>query len=811
MAANYADVLSQLQAAGLQVDHLELGKLRRCRADIDGQRDREKRGWYILHEIVASDGQTLIVGSYGIWSGTDNRPQKVQIRGNFTRDQLDSMRRRIAEDQKRAERARRARAERAAAQARKAWAACSPTGEAEYLRRKGVAAYGIRFSPSGAVVIPLLDTAGQVHGLQVIRTASEADQAKRPAKEFWPAGVTKRGHFHLIGLPSTILLLCEGYATGATLHAATSLPTAIAFDAGNLVPVAQALHKRYPQAKILICADDDAGQKCQHRPEQGAPRCGARVWLPDHPLECPTCGNLHLANNAGVTTASGAALEVAGAHVQPRFASEAKRAADYLARGVKLTDFNDLHAAEGLHVVRAQIEARISELGWRTANAARVTAAAGGAGKAPLRKITSVDELLERYTLVYGQGGTVFDHEHHKLVSLSDMRDLCTDRRLHRAWAEHPDASVVDVREVGFDPGGEDPTITCNLWGGWPTEPAAGDCSALLQLLRHMCSADPKGEDLFNWLVCWLAYPIQHPGAKMKTSVVVHGPQGTGKNLFWEAYMAIYGPYGRAIDQSAIEDRFNDWASRKLFLIADEVLARSEVYHVKNKLKSFITGDWIRINPKNLAAYDERNHVNLVFLSNEDMPVVLEEDDRRHCVIRTPDKMPADFYAKVAREIESGGIAALHHYLLHHDCGAFGPNTKPLVSEAKRDLIGLSLDSTVRFYRELAAGDVGDFRLRDLGAALVRDVYDLYRIWCSRVGVSRAAPETRFSNALQKRLGVEGRRARWLLDAQEKGPNAFVMIGEISCPDGTPEGVWLGRQVSAWRARIDEYKGTTHG
>lgn len=134
-----------------------------------------------------------------------------------------------------------------------------------------------------------------------------------------------------------------------------------------------------------------------------------------------------------------------------------------------------------------------------------------------------------------------------------------------------------------------------------------------------MCAADAKAEELYQWVLRWLAYPIQHPGAKMKTAIVMHGPQGTGKNMFFEAVMQIYGRYGWVIDQSAIEDKFNDWASRKLFLIADEVVARSEMFHIKNKLKSFVTGEQIRINPKNMAAYWEANHVNLVFLSNERM------------------------------------------------------------------------------------------------------------------------------------------------------------------------------------------------
>ncbi|MFP3345258.1 DUF5906 domain-containing protein, partial [Halomonas sp. SIMBA_159] len=83
------------------------------------------------------------------------------------------------------------------------------------------------------------------------------------------------------------------------------------------------------------------------------------------------------------------------------------------------------------------------------------------------------------------------------------------------------------------------------------------------------------------------------------------GPQGTGKNMFFDEYMKLFGDYGRVLDQAALEDKFNDWASRKLFLLADEVVARTEVYHLKNKLKALITGDRIRINPKNIQAYEE--------------------------------------------------------------------------------------------------------------------------------------------------------------------------------------------------------------
>ena len=793
MGANYDDVVEQLTAAGLLLDlPLDIGRLRKCRV-VDG--GREKRGWYWLHQVVSDSGDPLIVGGYGQWRGAENIKAKVTVRkDSLSRDQMASMRRRLAEDSKRAEQLRAKEVARAAATAAKAWAACSPTGDAEYLRRKGVGAHGIRFSPSGAVVVPLLDTTGQIHGLQVIRTAAEARSHRRMEKEFWPAGLAKRGHFHLVGLPTTVGLIAEGYATGASAHEATMLPTAIAYDAGNLAPVAAALKKRYPAVRWLILADDDAGQKCR--------ACNARVWLDADPVTCPACGAEHKAQNAGVSMASTAAVEIGGAWVKPRFADPDARRAQFEASGVKVTDFNDLHAAEGLHVVRHQIESQLTELGWRTAHLPRESSSDQGAGGA-LRPIQSVEEMMGRYVLVYAQGGTVFDRQEHILLSLSDMRDLCVRRDLHRAWVEHPDREVARVCNVDFDPTESRSDVTCNLWAGWPTRPQRGRCDYLLQMLWHMCSREKRAQDLFDWVTRWMAYPLQHPGAKMKSCIVVHGPQGTGKSLLFETYMAIFGQYGRMLDQSALEDKFNDWASRKLFLLADEVVARTEVYHLKNKLKSLITGDRIRINPKNLAAYEEQNHANFVFLSNESMPVVLEEDDRRHAVIWTPEKLEPEFYAKLLAEIRDGGSAALHDYLLHVPLDGFNEGTQPPMTTAKSDLIGLGLDSPQRWHDELVGAEIPGLKAMP---APSKEWYEAYKIWCTREGV-RAAPCPRFVHALEKRRGVACLRKRYYVGQDVRGPHGFLMLGVGAAEDGRSESVVYGDCVAEFRLQLKEYRG----
>ncbi|MDH7453566.1 DUF5906 domain-containing protein [Luteimonas composti] len=783
-ASNYDDVVRQLTAAGLILPRggLEIGSARTVRCLVEGG-GREKRGWYSLHELpsTANPGDFIIVGSYGIWRGNEPNSQKIELskKDPLTPDQAAALRKKLAEDRKRVERERAREAARAAGVAAKAWAVLAPDGESPYLKAKGVGAHGLKFTRHGTAVLPLVDTTGKVHGLQFLRTAAQAREGKRPAKEFWPVGVAKKGHFHLIGhQPHWIVLVAEGYATAASLYEATGFPVAVAFDAGNLLPVAEALRKRYKKARILVCADDD----------------------------CFTDGN------PGVTAASAAALAVNGAWISPAFADEEARQAKHAANGHKLTDFNDLHALEGIAAVGAQVRARLLELRWDPPQLRAVSSSTTGEGGGKLRVIQHLEELLERYALVYAAGGAVFDKAEHCLLPLTDMRNLCIRADLHKAWMEHPERDVVRQDEVGFDPAETDSKITCNLWGGWPTTPRKGKCDRLLELLHYMCSGEANSRDLYDWVLKWVAYPIQHPGAKLKSTIVVHGPQGTGKNLFFETVMAIYGKYGRILDQDALTDKHNDWASRKLFLIADEVVAQAHRFEVKNKLKTLITGTWIRINPKHIAAYDEANHVNLVFLSNESMPVVLEEDDRRHCIIWTPPKKPKEFYAELLREIETGGVEALHDYLLHLDLGDFNPGTLPPDTEAKRELIDLAQDSPVEFVDAVFRVDYPQL-ISDgaVLAGLTQDWFEVYRHWCGQVGVKPASLK-RFVNAIEKKRGMRAERKRYLVEAEfempEKvGPHSVLTFG-AQPPEGADEAVWLGRQVSALKLRLGALKGS---
>lgn len=794
---NFDDVENQLRNGGLEIAasdiEVDTPKPRRCYTTDD---HREKRGWYWLNTKEIG-GASYITGAYGVYQGNDNGKISIKVNRDgkvvtISAEDRAAIAARQKANMARLKAMREAEADRAALAAGSAWRKYVAEGESDYLVRKCVAPHGLRFSPSGngTVAVPMMDAAGKVWGLQLIR--GKQRPPGKLEKEYWPKGLAKTGHYHLIGpIPRGVVLVAEGYATAATLHESSGLPVVVAFDAGNLQPVAEAIKKAYRGAKILVCADDDYIQKCK--------ACGESTPVAD-PV-CAKCGEEHGQINPGVTAAKNAAHAVGGTVIVPAFTVD--RA------GKKLTDFNDLAALEGVAAVRAQIEASLRSAGFESAAPSARSVAPKGAGgrsrKDDIASVIQIDEALERYAMVYGAGGTWFDADEHMLVPKADLVDMLPE---HGMRDMRNRKRVVRLDEVGFDPAGTDARIKCNLWGGWPTEPKAGRCTVLLELLEYLCSGEENPREIYQWVLRWLAYPIQHPGAKMRTALVFHGPQGAGKNLFFETVMAIYGEYGRIVDQSAIEDKFNDWASRKLFLIADEVVARAELYHVKNKLKGIVTGEWIRINPKNVAAHDERNHVNLVFLSNERQPLVLDKDDRRYTVIWTPEKLPEGFYADVRAELDAGGLAALHHHLATLDLGSFSEHSKPPMTEAKREVIDASMDSVDRFSRDWKDGDViaGSGEVVPFSPCLGSALYGVYLHYCKENGVTRFRERNQFIGTLAKMRGWEAGKSVYTRTSLMPGAgtkNRKMVIpfdaeirtspaGSVRSASGAPENFWQG-------------------
>ena len=256
-------------------------------------------GWYVLF------GDGLPAGAFGCWRtgvtkkwrADGNRRLSRREEVAFRERMVSIKRERNAEDEKSKAKAR----ERAKA----IWEAGTPATEGHpYLTAKGIEPHGVRVAADENLVVPVTD--GTVfHSLQFIPPTGEP-------KRFL-AGGRKRGCYFGIGKPGGVIYICEGFATGASIRQATGQAVAVAFDAGNIQPVAEDLRARYPDEDLVICADDDADKT----------------------------------PNTGMTVSAVAAQAVTGRVALPDFGKE---------RPEGVSDFNDLHQFAGLETVRRCIE-----------------------------------------------------------------------------------------------------------------------------------------------------------------------------------------------------------------------------------------------------------------------------------------------------------------------------------------------------------------------------------------------------------------------------------------------------------------------
>lgn len=354
----------------------------------------------------------------------------------------------------------------------------------------------------------------------------------------------------------------------------------------------------------------------------------------------------------------------------------------------------------------------------------------------------NVYEMQQNYIILVGSD-MIWDVRRARTVSQAEVK--LAHAAEYTQWLKDPATKRIDIERLVFKPQGC-AEHEINTYKGLTIKQNANSlCGRIISHLSLMCGGDPA---LTHWVTAWLAYPLQNPGAKMKTALVVFGGQGTGKSLLFEAVAKIYGEYASIVGQTQIDSVYTGWASRKLFVIADEVLSQRDARVIKNRLKSLITGDQIIIEEKYRQARTEQNSMNLVFLSNENTPVVLEQDDRRFTVVEFQNKQSKDYYEALAKEIENGGVNGFMHYLLNYDLAGFNSHTPPYDTAARAELIDVSLDPQDKFFD---MWEVGELPV-PLCSAATTDLYEAFRVWCTEAGEKWRLPTfTAFSRSVGKR------------------------------------------------------------
>lgn len=339
------------------------------RFDIDKRGD--KAGWYCLYQ----DG--IPAGVFGNWKTGDVQQWCSKHRDYLTPIERTDFNNRIAQAQARRAEAKAVEHDQASIKATRIWQEASPAPDDHpYLQAKQVKSYDLKVNRAGQLILPVSDSAGVIWTLQTINP----DGTKR----FLPGGAKRGNYFTIPG--DDKVFICEGYATGASIHHATGGTVIVAFDAGNLKPVAEKIAIKQPGKVITICADNDR-------------------WTDGNP---------------GVKAAREAAAGIGARVVIPEFTDLSTRP----------TDFNDLSRLEGTHAIKKNITAKPRlnlydwtadiypdqdlPYEWLVANtiplgAVSLLAAMGGAGKGMLTTHLALcvargetGNVLQRYHKAFG-------------------------------------------------------------------------------------------------------------------------------------------------------------------------------------------------------------------------------------------------------------------------------------------------------------------------------------------------------------------------------------------------------------------------
>ena len=242
------------------------------RVHVEGDKHGSRNGWYTLFL------DNVPAGAFGSWKGDWRESWHASGSSGMTPAERIRLNNALAEAKCRrdAETLQRWQVARDAAQA--VWQSAASAHRAHaYLVRKQVQAHGIR-QLNSLLLIPMRDADGVLWNLQSI----DADGVKLFRK-----GARKTGTYHPIGgAVIDVLHIAEGYATAASVHEVTRQPVAVAFDCGNLDPVARVLRAKYPHARITICADNDAnttGNPGLTKARAAAAAIGGLVAIPPDP------------------------------------------------------------------------------------------------------------------------------------------------------------------------------------------------------------------------------------------------------------------------------------------------------------------------------------------------------------------------------------------------------------------------------------------------------------------------------------------------------------------------------------------------
>jgi hypothetical protein len=289
-----------------------------------------------------------------------------------------------------------------------------------------------------------------------------------------------------------------------------------------------------------------------------------------------------------------------------------------------------------------------------------------------------------------------------------------------------------------------------NLWQGFAITPKPGDCDLMLDHIRmNICG---NNEELFRYVLGWMAQAAQEPARRPGTALVFRGKQGTGKGILCVQFGSLFGPHFIHVTHSRhLVGNFNAHLKDALVVFADEAYWAGDKSS-EGALKALVTEEWLSIEYKGKDVLRVTNHVRLMIATNHDWPVPAGLEERRFCIIDVSDARMQDtaYFETLMEQWNNGGRAAFLHYLLHYDLSGINLRKLPQ-TDALIDTKLLTMSSAEQFWYEiLVRGTIFEFDSEWRPCMKKKNFHDSYIEYAKQAGQPRRSSETVLGKTLKK-------------------------------------------------------------
>jgi len=259
---------------------------------------------------------------------------------------------------------------------------------------------------------------------------------------------------------------------------------------------------------------------------------------------------------------------------------------------------------------------------------------------------------------------------------------------------------------IAFDPNDKDAS-TLNLWADSPIIAAKGDWSIIKNyLFVIICSRSRKK---YKYLRRYLAHMVQRPGEKPGVMIVLIGPQGVGKGLFFQLLSKIWPTTFLLVSNiHSIVTGFSSALECRYVVCLDEGMFHGDKVAIE-RLKSTITEPFVSVEEKFQPQRSIRSVHRFFAATNNAHYATVDRDDRRFVFFEVSAERQGDheYYAKLVAAMDDPAVIAammadLKSTNLTHFNVRNRPRTVELASQKLQSLAGVS-----RFWFEiLCAGDL---------------------------------------------------------------------------------------------------------